>query len=86
MRFFNKKLFEKKDVKVMYYIYSLCITLIIFYILQLYDNEEFLKTKDVITLIVIYMITTTLTYILSNQRKNSSISVEDTIHTGFMMK
>lgn len=70
----------------MYYIYSLCITLIIFYILQLYENEEFLKTKDVITLIVLYMVSTTLTYILSNQRKNSNISVEDTIHTGFMMK
>ena len=60
--------------------------MIIFYILQLHENEEFLKTKDVITLIVLYMVSTTLTYILSNQRKNSNISVEDTIHTGFMMK
>ena len=54
----------------MYYIYSLCLTLIIFIIINMYEKKTFIKSKDIIVLIVIYIVSTFILYYLYNSNKN----------------
>jgi multisubunit Na+/H+ antiporter MnhB subunit len=68
----------------MYYIYSLCITLILFYIINIYEKKEFIKEKDILIIIILYLITTTIIYFLTNI-KEEKIKILENIDTGFSM-
>jgi multisubunit Na+/H+ antiporter MnhB subunit len=69
----------------MYYIYSLCITLILFYIINITEKKEFIKGKDIIILIILYIVTTFIIYMLSNNNIEKSTEILENIDTGFNM-
>jgi len=85
MRFF-KKIKIINGYK-MYYIYSLCLTLIIFLVINMYEKKTFIKSKDIIVLIVIYIVSTFILYYLYNSNKNEQTVkvnyIPEPIETGF---
>ena len=69
----------------MYYIYSLCITLILFYIINIFEKKEFIKGKDIVIFIILFIVTTFIIYMLSNNNIESKTEILENIDTGFKM-
>ena len=72
----------------MYYIYSLCIALIIFIIINNFEKKQTITVKDLLIFIVLYIIITFVTYyIYSTMNKNTTESIPsyipENIETGF---
>ena len=72
----------------MYYIYSLCIALIIFIIINSFEKKQTITVKDLITFIVLYIITTFIIYYLYSGMKINENVIEtsylpEKIDTGF---
>ena len=72
----------------MYYIYSLCVVLIIFIIINNFEKKKIIKIKDLITFIVLYIITTFIIYYLySGMKINENVIqtsyLPEKIDTGF---
>lgn len=74
----------------MYYIYSLCVALIIFIIINSFEKKQTITVKDIITFIVVYIIATFIIYYLySGMKSNETIELLETtylpekIDTGF---
>ena len=72
----------------MYYIYSLCIALIIFIIINSFEKKQTITVKDIITFIVVYIIVTFVIYYLYAGMKTSENVMEqnylpEMIDTGF---
>lgn len=74
----------------MYYIYSLCVALIIFIIINSFEKKQTITVKDLITFIVIYIIATFIIYYLyAGMKINEVIEPIETsylpekIQTGF---
>lgn len=72
----------------MYYIYSLCVALIIFIIINSFEKKQIITVKDLITFIVLYIITTFIIYYLySGMKINENVIqtsyLPEKIDTGF---
>lgn len=72
----------------MYYIYSLCIALIIFIIISNFEKKQTVTVKDLLTFIVLYIIITFVSYYLystkSKKEENNTPSyIPENIETGF---
>tara|TARA_B100000401_G_scaffold332095_1_gene231369 strand:+ start:467 stop:706 length:240 start_codon:yes stop_codon:yes gene_type:complete len=74
----------------MYYIYSLCIALIIFIIINSFEKKQTITVKDLLTFIVLYIIITFVTYYIYSSSMNKITNIESTptyipevIETGF---
>ena len=73
----------------MYYVYSLCIALIIFIIINSFEKQQAITVKDLLTFIVLYIIITFVTYyIYSSMNKITPIEstttyIPEVIETGF---
>ncbi len=72
----------------MYYIYSLCVALIIFIIINSFEKKQTITVKDIITFIVVYIIVTFVIYYLYTGMKTSENVIEqnylpEKIDTGF---
>lgn len=69
----------------MYYINSLCITLIIFYIISIYKNKIIFDIKDILLIVVIYIVSTFIMYYLYSI-ENTTVKptfIPEIIDTGF---
>ena len=69
----------------MYYIYSLCITLILFFIINIFEKKEFIKGKDIVIFIILFIVTTFIIYMLSNNNIENKTEILENIDTGFKM-
>lgn len=75
----------------MYYVYSLCIALIIFIIISSFEKKQTITVKDLLTFIVLYIIITfAVYYIYSAMNKTQTEPIDsipsyipETIQTGF---
>jgi drug/metabolite transporter (DMT)-like permease len=72
----------------MYYIYSLCIALIIFIIINNFEKKQTVTVKDLLTFIVLYIVITFISYyVYSTTQKGGSIEttsyIPENIQTGF---
>ena len=75
----------------MYYIYSLCIALIIFIIISSFEKKQTITVKDLLTFIILYIIITFVVYyIYSAMNKTNTETIDsipsyipETIQTGF---
>ena len=72
----------------MYYIYSLCVALIIFIIINSFEKKQTITVKDIITFIVVYIIATFIIYYLYsginiNEKPLQSTYLPEKIETGF---
>lgn len=71
----------------MYYINSLCVTLIIFYIISIYKNKIKFDIKDVLLIVVLYIVSTFVMYYIysiDNTIINEKPTfIPETIDTGF---
>tara|TARA_Y100000389_G_C17111887_1_gene341107 strand:+ start:291 stop:530 length:240 start_codon:yes stop_codon:yes gene_type:complete len=76
----------------MYYVYSLCIALIIFIIINSFEKKQAITVKDLLTFIVLYIIITFASYYLYSSTTNKGTEqpeqpnyIPETIQTGFNM-
>ena len=73
----------------MYYIYSLCIALIIFIIINNFEKKQTVTVKDLLTFIVLYIVITFISYyVYSTTNKGETIEkspsyIPENIQTGF---
>ena len=74
----------------MYYIYSLCIALIIFIIINSFEKKQTITVKDLLTFIVLYIVITFVSYYLYSTVNKKEDTLEQTptyipenIETGF---
>jgi drug/metabolite transporter (DMT)-like permease len=73
----------------MYYIYSLCIALIIFIIINSFEKQQTITVKDLLIFIVLYITITFASYYLysssTNKEPEQPNYIPETIQTGFNM-
>jgi drug/metabolite transporter (DMT)-like permease len=70
----------------MYYIYSLCIALIIFIIINNFEKKQTITVKDLLTFIVLYIIITFVSYYLYStvpKEEPTPSYIPENIQTGF---
>ena len=74
----------------MYYIYSLCIALIIFIIINSFEKKQTITVKDLLTFIVLYIVITFVSYYLYSTviKKDDTLEqtptyIPENIETGF---
>ena len=74
----------------MYYVYSLCIALIIFIIISSFEKKQTITVKDLLTFIILYIIITFVVYYIYSAMNKTTTSIEsppsyipETIQTGF---
>ena len=74
----------------MYYVYSLCIALIIFIIISSFEKKQTITVKDLLTFIILYIIITFVVYYIYSAMDKTTTSIEspssyipETIQTGF---
>jgi len=71
----------------MYYIYSLCVALIIFIIINSFEKKQTITVRDIITFIVVYIIATFIIYYLYSGMKTieplPTTYLPEKIDTGF---
>ena len=74
----------------MYYVYSLCIALIIFIIISSFEKKQTITVKDLLTFIILYSIVTFAVYYIYSAMNKTTTSIEsppsyipETIQTGF---
>ena len=73
----------------MYYIYSLCIALIIFIIINSFEKQQTITVKDLLIFIVLYITITFASYYLYSsstiKEPEQPNYIPETIQTGFNM-
>tara|TARA_B100001996_G_scaffold368554_1_gene341210 strand:- start:1598 stop:1837 length:240 start_codon:yes stop_codon:yes gene_type:complete len=74
----------------MYYVYSLCIALIIFIIISSFEKKQTITVKDLLTFIILYIIITFVVYYIYSAMNKTTTTIEstpsyipETIQTGF---
>ena len=74
----------------MYYVYSLCIALIIFIIISSFEKKQTITVKDLLTFMILYIIITFVVYYIYSAMDKTTTSIEsppsyipETIQTGF---
>ena len=74
----------------MYYVYSLCIALIIFIIISSFEKKQKITVKDLLTFIILYSIVTFAVYYIYSAMDKTTTPIEsppsyipETIQTGF---
>ena len=74
----------------MYYVYSLCIALIMFIIISSIEKRQTITVKDLLTFIILYIIITFVVYYIYSAMNKTTTTIEsqpsyipESIQTGF---